>query len=142
MKKILTLTLFISFIFCFANKAEAKGIPIPVNFGGLEFSTIYDLPNTEEFTDDKGNYVNLGCAYKQLSLVWVPMWNWEVQYCFTIEGNENECYLVDKAQVEEIVGEYFTANNIELPGASPSFWNKIGGKIVWLLVIGFFIIRR
>ena len=142
MKKILTLALFASFIFCFANKAEAKGIPIPVSFGGEKFNTIMDLPNTEEFTDDKGNYVNIGVLYKQLSLVWVPMWNWEVQYCLTIEGKDDECYYATKEEVEEFAGEYFTANNIELPDASPSFWNRIGGKIVWLLVIGFFIFRR
>ena len=138
MKKIILLAIF-SLAFCFANRAEAKGIPIPVSFGGLEFNTIMDLPNEDDFMDDKGNYVNIGCAYKQLSLFWIPMWNWEVQYCYTIEGDDNSCYLVSKEEIEEDLGEYFTANNIGLPKAAPSFWNKIGGKIIWFAVIAFII---
>ena len=139
MKKIIFLAILSFFFISISNNAKAKGIPIPVSFGGLTFDTMLDLPNEEDFTDDSGNYVNIGCAYKQISIAWIPMWNWDEEYCLTIEGNKDECYIVSKEKIEEYFGEYLAANNIKLPNAKPSFWNRIGGKIIWLAVIALII---
>lgn len=119
-----------------ASKAEAKGIPIPVSFGGEKLMTVVDLPNdTLMYSTAEGAYCNLGYKYKQFSVIWVPAWNWDGEYCLTVEGKPNTYYTLSDEDLAFLTAQY----DLDLPNNPISFWNKIGGKIIWLLAIALII---
>lgn len=135
MKKIILFALLSSLFICFANKADAK-IRIPISFGGEKISTVVDLPNDSTTMTNDGYYGNIGCYYKQFSIIWIPIWNWDEQYCIEYEGTTNMYGgKISKEQAEAYASHY----GVKLASASPSFWNKIGGKLIVLAAIAFFI---
>ncbi|MDR1056583.1 MAG: hypothetical protein LBL90_12360 [Prevotellaceae bacterium] len=132
MKKPIILAITFFALLCFSNKAEA--IPVFYSFGGEKLNTMYDLPN-DSTTMSADGYVNIGCKFKQFSIFWIPIWNWDEQYCFVVEGKNNTYYSATTQQIKELANEY----NVKLAGASPSFWNKIGGKIIVCILLALII---
>ncbi|MCL2247037.1 MAG: hypothetical protein FWC10_08010 [Lentimicrobiaceae bacterium] len=137
-KVILTLTLFV--VLCFtANNASAKGIIFYSNGEKAEIAT--KLPDHAIINDE---HVNIGVMYKQFSIFWVPIWNYGETKHVLINDKKDTYYDLDDETIE-ILKEDF---NVELPQkASIGFWNKIGGKLIWCLVIavaiaGYWITRK
>jgi hypothetical protein len=132
MRTIKLLFLFSFFTFCLINSAQAKGIPIPVSFGGEKINEILNLPNDSTTMYSNGSYLNIACIYKQFSILWIPIWNWDEEYCISIEGSKDHYgEKIDKERAEEIAKIY----DLKLPSASPSFWNKFGGKLIILALL-------
>ena len=135
-KVILALTLFGALFFT-ANTVSAKGV---IFYSlGEKFDIAQKLP--DNFKID-GNHVNLGIMYKQFSVFWIPVWNYgETTYVF-INDKEDGYYDVDAEDIETLKTKF----NVTVPEKPTlSFWNKIGGKLVCLviiLVLGFFALRK
>ena len=132
---ILSLAVFIALFFT-ANTAFAKGIIIYNN--GEKIEVVKKLPNDVSIDDV---HVNLGVMYNQFSIFWVPLWNYgEVKYVL-INDKKNTYYDLSAEDIEIIKNDY----NIDIPeNYTISFWNEIGGKLVFgaaIIIIAFFWIR-
>lgn len=126
MKKILLL-LFALIVSCISNDIEAKGAII--YHDGPKFSTLKELPSDAVI---EGKHVNLGVAYEQFGLFWLPVWNYgQVEYAL-ISDNEEEAWSLDSETLAEVKKEY----NLNLPD-SPSIplLQKIGLKPIILIII-------
>ena len=127
MKKVIVpFTLFIALLFM-ANTASAKGVIFYSN--GEKIEVIKTLPDNAVLNNE---HVNLGVMYDQFSIFWIPMWNYgETKYVLI---NEKEDMYYDLEQEDlQVLKEDLSIDFPDKP--SIGFWNKIGGKIIWVLVI-------
>lgn len=121
MKKITLLTLALFVICNFAN-AKAR---IPVCFPCEYIETTIDLPEETEFYGEDEKPLNVGYRYKQINILWIPIWNYEGEYCFV---NDTEDTYYDLTEEEKA---YLIENHKASFNGSPlSIWNKIGGKVI------------
>ena len=125
-KTILTLALFV--VLCFtANNVSAKGIIFYSN--GEKAEITVKLPDDAIINNE---HVNLGVMYEQFSIFWIPVWNYGETKHVLLNDKKNTYYDLDDESIE-ILKEDF---NVEVPQkASIGFWNKIGGKLIWCIVI-------
>lgn len=125
MKKAILFTLFALFIS--VKSFARKRIPVCLPCEKLE--EVQDLPNDESLLE-AGTYLNLGYLYKEYGAVFVPVWNTSGTYVL-INEDKTLYYEITEAQLEELKKTY----NLELKPHPLSFWKKIGGKLVFLVVI-------
>lgn len=114
------------------TQAQAKGIPIFYSTGSEKIAKVADFPQTELFTDATGAHFDAGIMYKQVSLMFVPLWNYDVQWCGMVD--EDTYVQITKEQLDEIA----KTAGITLPesGKVP-MWDAFGGKaIVAVLLAG------
>ncbi|MCH2034513.1 MAG: hypothetical protein MK202_13465 [Tenacibaculum sp.] len=130
MKKIV---LLITFTVLFANEAFAKRGRIPVCIPCEKLELVKDLPNDENLKEGS-DYLNLGYLYEEYGAVWVPAWNTQGKYVL-INEDKTVYYEITDAQLAELKSTY----SLELATHPLSFWSKIGGKLVFLVVIGLII---
>jgi len=125
MKKILlTIAIIVTFI-CTSEKASA----LIIYSNGLTCETHQVLPPEAVIN---GHHVNFGVAYEQFSIFWIPVWNYGTTYYAFISSNGKTIYEVDEEYMEELAEEY----GIDFSsGPKISFWNKIGGKLVWIAIL-------
>ncbi len=96
---------------------------------------VIDLPNTDDFRDNDGNYVDVGIKYKQFKILFIPIWNYDKHFCGYI-GSDNFYLDLSKNKLDEIAGSV----NLSLPdNPQIPLWDAIGGKFVLLLLIGVWI---
>jgi hypothetical protein len=127
---VLTLGLFISFVFC-ATTVSAKGVIIYST--GPHFETVQELPADETV---EGKHVNFGIAYDQFSIFWIPIWNYGTTEYVLVCDDGDSAYSLSEENLEYISEKY----GIDTKSApSISFWNRIGGKLIWIAVILFII---
>jgi hypothetical protein len=90
------------------------------------------LPDSEYYQTTDGQYFELGVRYNTLHIFWIPVWvKSEPMVC----GYLNSDTYVDltKEEIDEIVAE----TGIDLKGkVKATLWDKMGGKIVILLIVG------
>lgn len=117
-----------------ASSVEAKK-PGFISLGGEVVSKVADFPDTESFQTEAGAYMDPGCIYKQFSIMFIPLWNYEISWC-GYTGEENSYVIIDKATLDELAKEA----KVQLP-AEPSlpFWDSIGGKLLFVTLVGGFI---
>lgn len=115
---------------------------------GDHVSKVMDLPNDENFevlTDDgKSYHANLGILHKQFSLFWIPVFNYDTEkyvlYTDTkIDGYDYTYAELDTSEIKTLqkVYGYKIPDTPKLP-----FWDRIGGKLVWLAIIIALIVYR
>ena len=125
-KIILIAVLSIAGLCFFANKAQSQ---IVYAWGDEKLHTVIDLPNDETTYDEElGGYINIGYFYKQLWVLWIPMWNWDGQYCILKEGDNDTYYPISEEALEYVKAEY----DVKIPDNPIPFWDKIGCKLIWL----------
>jgi len=129
MKKILLLTIFTLFITSYSH-ARAK---IPVCIPCEKLHEVQDLPNDEALLES-GSYLNLGYLYNEYGAVFIPVWNTSGRYVLI-----NEAKTVYYDLTEEQLLAYKEAYKLDLPSNPLSFWKKIGGKLIFLIIIGFIL---
>ncbi len=113
----------------FSVKGFSKGIPIPFSSGSEYITIVDELPDVEQFSTDEG-FVDIGYKYKQFWILWIPIWNYDGQYCLTTA--EKDVYYEIPMDVLE---EHAKEHEIKLPSNPIPFWDKIGGKVLWLIII-------
>ncbi|MCL1943804.1 MAG: hypothetical protein FWF54_09700 [Candidatus Azobacteroides sp.] len=125
-KMILTFALFGALFFT-ANSVSARGIIVYSN--GEKIEVVKNLPDSVIID---GKHVNLGVMYKQFSVFWIPMWNYGETKSVLVNDKEDIYYDLTAEDVEMLKIGF----NIDVPQEPViGFWNKIGGKIVWGVVI-------
>lgn len=130
-KIILIAVLSIAGICFFAGKAQSKGVVI-YGWGDEKLHTVIDLPNDETTYDEElKGHINVGYFYKQLWVFWIPMWNWDGQYCILKEGDNDTYYPLSEEELEDLKKAY----NLDLPSNPIPFWDKIGGKLIVIAVV-------
>lgn len=113
-----------------AAPAEARRATILYG-NGPEFQKMYDLPDS--VTLDNGHTLQFGIAFEQFSLFYVPIWNYGTTEYAVYDAADRTIYTLDAEDIADFQAEY----GWELPKTPKlSFWNRIGGKLVALLVIG------
>ncbi len=124
------------FIALLANKAHARKGIIPVCIPCEKISLVKDLPNEEDLKQD-GSFLNLGYLHNEYGIIFIPAWNSGGKYVLTNE-DKTVYYEIDESQLEGIKQKY----NVELSSNPLSFWKKIGGKLIYLAVIGFILYSK
>jgi hypothetical protein len=123
-KTILTLALF-SALFLTAN--TAKGVIFYSN--GEKVEVVKTLPEDVIIEDA---HFNLGVMYEQFAIFWIPMWNYGETKYVLINDKKDTYYDLSEEDVEDLCTEF----NIDVPKKPTiGFWNKIGGKLIWCVVI-------
>lgn len=124
----LFLSVLVSLMFV-STAASAKGLISIVYSYGATFETTNYLPDSVIIN---GRHVNFGVGYEQLAIFWIPMWNYGITEYVLVTDNGDEAYNLDEYELEYIRKTY-GIDTTTLP--SISFWNKIGGKVIWGIVI-------
>lgn len=115
---------------------------IPIPYGEKQkIVKIVDLPDTEDFQLDDGTYFDIGKMYTISHIVWLPYSSTDA----VLTG-----YVDDETYVEltpEQIKEIAAHAKVEIPeNVSPTFFDRIGGKIVLGLIVAgavyFFFIRK
>lgn len=117
------------------SSADAK-VPLFFSFSGESISKVADFPDTEDFKTADGDYIDAGCIYKQVSIMFIPVWNYDIRWCGYIKGSDS--YLDFDKEELDLMAELAEVELPETP--SISFWNAIGGKLVFILLIVAFIL--
>ena len=129
MKKIIfTLALSCALVFA-AQSVSARGVIFYSTGEKLEITQ--ELP--EDFTFENGEHLNLGVLYNQFSIFWIPVWNYgETKWVYTNDKRDSYDDDVTAEELEMFRTEY----GYDIP-ETPQIgsWNRIGGKIVWGVVI-------
>ena len=125
-KIIFTITLF-GALFYTANTAYAGGVIIYSN--GQKIEVANKLPEEAVIGNE---HVNLGVMYDQFSIFWIPIWNYGETKYVLINDKEDKYYDLTSEEIE-LLKESFDIKISEKP--SISFWNKIGGKLIWIVLI-------
>lgn len=123
------------FTFCVINNTTAKA-KIPVCLPCETIQTIQELPTDSEIQKIVGQKVNLSYFNNEYGAIWIPVWNADSKY--VLSDISNNTYIEIDDQLAKILKE---KHNFDIQTAeSPlSFWNKIGGKLVLLVIISLLI---
>ncbi len=119
--------------FLFSNQASAK-LKIPIFYSnGTTFKTIHKLPDSVKI---EGQHVNMGIAFDQFSIFWMPLWNYgTIQYVVVADNGETAWPL----QAEELsfLKDTYKLDLKEKP--SIPLGTQIGLKPVVLIIIALII---
>jgi hypothetical protein len=111
-----------------SNAYAAK--PVFFSFGGETVVKVADFPDTPEFQNTESHYVDAGMRYKQVSVFFIPVWNYDEQWC----GYISDTMYLDLSK--ERLNELATAAKITLPSEFKiSFWDKVGGKLLFIALL-------
>lgn len=110
---------------------SARSVRIPI--GEREYATIVaELPDTEEYMTDEGNYIDLATLHTAYTVAYVPVYVTEeprlIGYC----EKEDVCYELS----DEFLAETLTANGLDGEQLNKlTFWHRYGGKFVFVVVL-------
>lgn len=128
MKEKLFLLIALLFAVYIESSARAK---VPYCSECQYILPVADLPDSTQFySEEYKAYADVGYVYKQFWILWVPLWNYDEHYCLNIKG-QDVYFDID----DEELKSYQASFNLDLPENPISLWNKIGGKVVVLLLV-------
>ncbi|HEX9737250.1 MAG TPA: hypothetical protein VGG06_35245 [Thermoanaerobaculia bacterium] len=130
MKFTLKLLAFVILLSTAALPAHAA--PVLFGWGGEKIAKVMDLPDTPDFRMDSGEYIDVGYRYKQLTIFFIPVWNYDEHWCGYI-GRDNRYLSLDRSDLADLVA---TAGLQLSDSPSKPFWDAVGGK----LLIGFILL--
>ena len=92
---------------------------------------VMDFPDDDRFQMPMGEYMDAGYIYKQVTIFFVPVWNYDARWVGYV-GSDERYLELDRSELQE----FAVTAGLELPD-SPSlpFWDSIGGKIVFILLV-------
>jgi len=115
---------------------EAR-VPVLFSWGNEGIAKILDFPDIEELkSGDSNQFIDAGIRYKQVSIFFFPVWNYDATWCGYI-GSDKEYINLNYEQLNEI------ANGVKMtlpdaPEDGIQFWDKYGGKLVFgVLLLAF-----
>lgn len=122
------------FSLLFTLQASAK-LPVFFQTGAEQVYKAQDLPDTEAFLMEDGTYVDLGVVSKQFTVFFIPLWNYDVRWCGYVGKDD---YLITLTEEDlAVIAQEAGITIAETP--SLPFWPSIGGKLLFLVIIGGFI---
>lgn len=133
MNKIFQLVFATTLMIFMSGQAQAKGGFF--SYGGETVIKVQDFPDTPQFKLDSGAYMDAGYIYKQLSIMFVPVWNYDGRWVGYIGSDSSYVPLKSEKALRDLA----KVANVTLP-ATPKlpFWDAIGGKLV--LALGFMLL--
>lgn len=127
-KKILLTTIITLFSIHFVS-AKAK---IPLCFPCETIQTIQELPTDSEIQKLAGQKVNLSYLNNEYGILWMSIWNTKGRY--VLSDISNNTYFEVDPQAAKILKEKHNFD-VETAQSPLSFWKKIGGKLVFAIII-------
>jgi len=123
---------FIALVITFSSTAVFAGIRIP--FGEREvLNKVYDLPNTDEFKAEDGNFIDLATFHKEYNIAYfLPLYVTEEPKLVLFDEKKDAFYDLPQDKIDAILASQKL--NKEQLNKLP-FYTKYGGKIVALLII-------
>jgi hypothetical protein len=120
-----------------SRPAEAK--LIFVGWGGEKIIKMADFPDAPSFKNGDKHF-DLGYRFKQVTLFFIPVWNYAGTWCGSIPGDDSHFYDFSREQLEN----FANAANITLPAeASLGTWDSYGGKLlIGALALAYFFYTR
>ena len=98
---------------------------------------VYDLPNTDEFKLENGDYLDLATMHKEFNIAYIlPLYIMEESKLVGYDEKTDEFYNIpDKEMDELLVSQKLKKDELnKLP-----FYTRYGGKLVAFLLIAFII---
>lgn len=123
--------------FLFGCVVENAGLTFFYEYDGEKIIEVQILPNTDEYTNNVGEHVDIWCIYKQLKIMLIPVWNYDIRWCLFYD-RARQYAEVTKSDIDEIAN----SANITLPRNAPiPMWDSYGGKLVFagILVLGLLV---
>ncbi len=131
MKKVI---MFLFFIISINPLYAQAGL---ISYDGEEIIGVMSLPQDSRFQTPDGKHVDIGYIYKSVTILFVPIWNYDGRLV-GITGEKNTYLDLTHEQILSISSEA----GRKLPKKPYiDFWQRIGGKIVFSLVIILFVIN-
>ena len=112
------------FFLVFTEKANA----FVWSFGGEKIVKVEDLPDTDEFRDENGVPQDAYVIYKHGWVLWIPIWNWDARFVLS-SGGDRFYEFADESYIARLTSKHGP------PGKAIPFWDSIGGKILWGVVL-------
>ncbi|MBU3714628.1 MAG: hypothetical protein FGM46_06730 [Ferruginibacter sp.] len=122
------------FVFFFTMTAKAA----PVFFGYSDnIIKIAEFPKSDDFKNIQSVHFDAGYMYKQISIFFVPVWNFDEKWCGYIS---DKLYIdLSKSDLNQLAQKA----GITLPEEYKlSFWERIGGKLVLLSILILYVIYK
>lgn len=138
-KSLLALCLAAPFL---AAPAHAK----PAVIGSVEkVIKLAELPNVDELAVDTTpagyqaivaakSFLDVGYCYKQLQVVFLPVWNWDERYCGYV--NDNTYADVSLEELRTFAKALSADTAWDDGKAKISLWERVGGKAALVGIIG------
>ncbi len=133
MKKINLLLIALLMCLFSVNQSVARA-KVPVCFPCEKLSKVENAPNLEWFKTDKGEQLHLVYLYNEYGAVWIPAWNENGTFALTNEA-ENLIYDLKPDEIAELKEKH----KLDASSSPLSFWNKFGGKLLLVAIIGLLI---
>lgn len=114
------------------GSVASAGIPF-IGYGGETLVKVADLPDTEDYNVG-GDFLDIGMLYKSVSIVFLPVWQYDKQYVLLAPGDNDSYMQVDQSVIFDVAKDA----NISLPPVSQislGFWTAWGGKIIAALIV-------
>ena len=128
MKKIILLLL--PLLFAFSNDVNARA---KIPFGKAEkLDLVKDLPDTENYLLENGNYLDLAQFYEVFQIAWVPIWTTKDPVLVGYDKELDEYYDLTEEQLSGILTENELKKD-DLLGLG--VWTKLGGKAILLIIL-------
>lgn len=131
-----SLFILMALIVCFATKAQARGIPVGEH---QKIAKVATLP--DEYKNNDGLHVDLGCMYTVFEIAYIPVWTVEEGeiVCFT-EQEKDTYYVIDPETLASIKTD-LKVDDLDSLIHIP-FWDAYGGKLVVVLIVLLVILYR
>lgn len=114
--------------------SRAEAAPFIVGWGGEKIVTVAEFPDTGAFKS-RGTHFDLGYRFKQITLFFIPVWNYGGTWCGSIPGDSGHFFDFDRERLETMA----QAAAISLP-AEPAIgaWDRYGGKaLIAAIILGY-----
>ena len=121
----------IMIIACYAQPIEAKSsFPVFFSWGEETIVKIADFPDTPDFQTKDENYFDAGVIYKQITIFFLPLWNYDVRWTGYIDSDYYVELSPEEMQDFAVVAEVSLSQAPALP-----FWDRYGGKLILLVLL-------
>jgi hypothetical protein len=105
---------------------------IPVCFPCESLTTAQELPKDSEIQEMVGEKVNIAYLNNEYGILWMSFWNTDGRY--VLSDASNETYYEIDADAAKILKEKHNFDPTTA-GNPLSFWKKIGGKLVLIVIV-------
>ena len=132
----MTHPIFIALLVAFSSTSVFARLKIP--FGEREvLSKVYDLPDTEEFKVEHGNFMDLATFHKEFNIAYfLPLYVTEEPKLVGYDEQSDTFYDIPQEELDAILASQKL--NKEDLNKLP-FYTRYGGKLVAILIIGLMI---
>ncbi len=124
--------IFIALLIAFSSTSVFAGIRIPMGEREV-LKKVYDLPDTDEFKSDDGNFLDLATLHKEYNIAYfLPLYVIDEPKLVCYDEKRDAYYDISQDKIDAILASQKLKKEDlnKLP-----FYTRYGGKIVALLII-------